>query len=459
MKTGKKLRKLSKIALLTALGIFLSCNSDNSTEQVQKLLDKQAQTLEEQQESMEDIMEQFKLTRDSLNAEQEKLLSAKEDVDNEIERVTKLQSDIEKTITKKQADSLEQVKNNLENQRISLADSLNAVHQQISQMDRREEELDLKKDHLTDQMGTAREDLVTGIKKIDQRLEDLNSQRGVKEKELLLNKQKIDLAQQKIEILETEKGLYQDEKNDMLKKGADDDELEDFNLKIRDIDNSILEEKNKIKNAENSIQSIKSWTADLEKLESRLKEAMEQEYNENETLKQFAEGELNRLNSEKENVNAEIKRLDSIQNVLNAQITEAEKELENVDDELSLISGNELADILVEKSKLESSEARLSKQEEELLISSPEDQYAVSGINNDLLLQDLDKELSESRNLIDSMKSEIAREQQKLAQKKAEAEERRANRAKAAGITTLVIILAGILLVLLFYYIGKRKRS
>jgi predicted nucleic acid-binding Zn-ribbon protein len=351
-------------------------------------------------------------------------------------------------------------KSALENRLSTLNDSLDAVASKIQEMDQEKQSLNVKEEQLSDQLGSAREKLVTGIEAVDERLDEIERQRLVKQQELALNQQKIALAEKKIQLLNDEKNLYLREKNDLLRKGAEDTELDNYNLKISEIEGYIQDENNKIKNAESSSNTITAWLVDVDALDSRLRNMMEEEYSENETIESFTTEELERLQNEQKSVNAEMARLDSIRKLLDDQRSSVDEQLASVDEEISLMKGKDLAEILAERSALEEQEAELSEEEAALMKEGSEGTASsVSGLSDNELLSELEQEIRERRSSIETLKSEIAEEQEALARKKAEIEERRSKAASALGITAIALIIAGLLVIVAFYFIGRRNKK
>jgi predicted nucleic acid-binding Zn-ribbon protein len=457
-----KKRMLNRVGtgLIAVLLIVTGCSTEQQKEEAQKLLDKQAQVLEKEQESMENLLQKFRQTRDSLLEEQNQLLQTKQEVESEMNQVDKVRTDLAKTLKAAQVDSLADKKSVLEERLSTLNDSLDNVAAKIRQMDQEKKTLNVKEEQLSDQLGSAREKLVTGITEVDQRLDDIEKQRLVKQQELSLNEQKIILAEKKIQLLNDERNLYLREKNELLRKGADNTELENYNLRISEIEGYIQEENNKIRNAESAITTITAWLADVNALETRLRDMMEQEYSENETIERFTNEEMERLKNEQESVGTEMSRLDSIRKILDQQRERVDRELATVDEEMSVVRDKDLSGILAERSALEEEEAQLSEEEAALMNESAgASGSSVSGLPDSELLGDLEQEIRERRSSIETLKSEIAREQQELAQKKAEIEERRSKAAGAVGITAIVLVIAGLLIIAVFYFIGRRNKK
>ncbi|MDF1571082.1 MAG: hypothetical protein P1P82_05635 [Bacteroidales bacterium] len=458
MKTTISLR--IGILLTAGLLIIAGCSTEQPKEEVQKLLDKQAQVLEKEQESMENLLQKFKNTRDSLLEAQNQLLQTKKEVESEMKEVDRIQTDVATTLKEAQVDSLADKKTVLENRLSTLNDSLDAVASKIEKMDQENKTLNVKEEQLSDQLGSAREKLVTGISQVDQRLDDIEKQRLVKQQELSLNEQKIVLAEKKIQLLNDERNLYLREKNELLRKGADNTELENYNLKISEIEGYIQEENNKIRNAESVITTITAWLADVNALETRLRTMIKEKYSENETIESFTNEEMERLEKEQESVRTELARLDSIRKVLDQQRENVDRELSSVDKEMSLVKGKGLSEILAERSALEEEEAQLSEEEAELMSEGTgSSSSSVSGLPDNELLSDLEQQIRERRNSIETLKSEIAKEQQQLAQKKAEIEERRSKAAGAVGITVIALIGIGLLIIAIFYFIGRKRKK
>ena len=127
MNLHKKTLNFTGTMLVSALVIFSSCSSDRSSEEAQKLLEKQAQVLEQEQESIENILNEFQTTRDSLLNSQNQLQKTKQDVELEIQKISEVQTDLATTMKKEQEEALEAEKKRLQQRIESLSDSLNDV--------------------------------------------------------------------------------------------------------------------------------------------------------------------------------------------------------------------------------------------------------------------------------------------------------------------------------------------
>jgi chromosome segregation ATPase len=450
-----------KNLIFTTLTIFLgvallpSCSNDQTSKEAQKLLDKQARVLEKEQESVDDILSKFEKTRDSLEKEQRQLMNNKQTVLSEMNKLDSAKEAYAENLKEEEVSALASNREALGNRLQKIEDSINNVTTLLVDLDRQKDTIGVKEQQLESQLGSAKEKLITGIEEVDQRLDDIEKQRLVKQKELNLNQEKIGLAEKKIVLLEDEKNLYLREKNDLLRKEADDAELESYDLKIAEVDGYIQEENNKIRTARSAIRTTNAWLEDVENLEKRLRKSMEEEYDRNQTIASFTNDESERLQREKAAIESQIAELDSVQSMLAEQRAAVDNELSGVEKDLDLMKDKDLSAILTELSELETVEAEMAKREASLIGNSGEEGATLS----DEMLGELESEIRARRQAIATMKAEIAAEKEQIASKRAEIQQKRAERAGAVAKTTLIIVLLGIAAVVIFYFTGLRKRK
>ncbi len=454
----KKLKKFTSLIPIVMM-FLVGCSGGNADTEVEKLLDRQAKVVEQEQKSMEKMHDEFRVTRDSLKAMQNDLMNSKSMVNSEMEKLKAAQADLASTLKQSQIDSFEQEKARLSETLQTINDSIATLAETINNLESQQGNLAVREEQLNEQLDTAKERLVTGIASIDDRLDKIEKQRVMKQRELELNKDKIELSDRKIALLKDEKNLYLREKNELVAKNASAEDIEQYDQKIDDINGNIQDEKDKIENAGIVINDITAWMRDVNSLQNRLANMMDEAYSKNETIEQFTMSELERLSQEKKQTQSEMARLDSIRLALVNQQSTIDDQLSGVDEEIQLLKGKEISEILAKRSALDSEEAQLSQEEADLMAGKESQSMGSEEVEDDeAILAGLDKEIIDRRASLLMLKTEIAQQQQELAQKRAQIEQKRAKRASAAGISAGAVILIGLLIVISLYLIGRTRR-
>lgn len=457
----KKNYYLTNALALILIIITIGCSSDKSKKEAQKLLNKQTEVLEKEQKSVEKVFDKLKKVRDSLEGEQTKLMSRKENIENEVEDLEGRQVKFAKSLKEEKKTELEKKKTELKTTLTNVNDSLENINNRLSSLEKKQDTINVQEKQLTKQKKEAKRKLITGIDEIDTKLDEIEDQRLVKLKEIEINAQKKKLAEKKIEILKDEKNVYLREKNSVLKGSGDDTELEKYNLKISEIEGEIKEEKNKIRSAESAISTLKSWLNDVNQLHNKLSRMMEEEYGKNDIIIEFTDKETQRLRNEKKNIESEASKLKKIQEQLSKKKADIDSILSNVDEGIELVKSKELSEILSEKSALEEQEAELSGKETGLHEESKTTGISKSKIDTTVkgagLLKEIENEIKSKRENIETLKKQIATEQQALSKKQAMLEAKRSKKVSAATKTIVTLIILSVLVLGGLYLLGRRS--
>ncbi len=458
---NKKKEKL-RIVLLLLLAVSVmisSCSNSRSKREAQKLLDRQQAALKEGQKFIDETFNQLQLLSDSFESEQEKLVGRKLQIEEEIRKLEADQKGYAETLKEEKVEELELEKSDFQKRLQEIEDSLTLVQNKSEDVEKRRGLIDIKEQQLTEQKSVAKEKLVTGIDDIDSRLDEIESQRLVKQNILSLNEQKINLSRNKIKLLEDEKNIYLREKNDIIKNDGDDAELDKYDLKIDEINGYIEDEQNKIKNAESSNSTLKEWISDADELEEKLRTMMTSEYDRNETIEEFTKEEITRLSKEREALDKDIEKFDSVKSQLAVRKATISERLASFEGETELIKSKELSEILAERSDIESQQAELAEMEKNIIDQrvSSDSIDTVSEITSGFeLLRSIENDIRGKREKLDKLQSEITEDEARLSEQMAEIEARRSKNVRAfAG--TLVLVSVGVILAGILYILGKRS--
>jgi chromosome segregation ATPase len=450
------------VAVLLSLN---SCKTDSVKEEEKQILEQQVQALEEEQQALEQIFSKIIMAQDSLQTQQQKLQLEKQKIEASIKD---LDSAEDQFTEMKKEDMERQLKEQRENYQARLQqveDSLGRIGSRINSLQNQLDTLDIAEKQLVTQRMVSQEKLVTGIDAIDARLDELEKENLLKQKEIDINIRKIELAESKIDLLEDEKTIYQREKNELLKENADETEIENYNRKIKEVEGYITEEQDKISVARASLRSLNDWIADFAELKEKLKENMEKEYSEQQTIAEFTRDEMNRLSSSKNNIDSELEKLTQLKNNLEQRKESINNQIDTLDREIGLVKNKDLAELLDKRSLIEKDEAALAREEssvlkdEQEIISQSREFSEIDTSEDSRLFRQLDYEIKNKRMEIERLKSSIAASNENLAEKKALIEQKRSKNAKAVTTSAIVTVFVVVGILILLYLLGRRKLS
>jgi len=437
--------------LIIGVSIFITaCTSPDAKREAEKIVDKQIKVLDKEQRAAEEMLEKV---QDSIKDEESKLLARKEAVEKEI-------SDFENRKRIEKISELNEEKAALKEELDRINDTLQYLKDELERLENEKELLQIKENQLATQKSEAKEAMITGIETIDKRLDQAEQQRIMKQQETDLSNKKIDLARQKIGVLEEEIRIYQREKNDLELKDAAESEIEDYENKIKEIQDEIFLEEKKIRDAENIIASNRAWMQDFAALKEEMSGLMEKEYDKKETIDSFNLREKNRLEKEMMSIENEQYELVQIQEELQAHRVQINDQLATLDEDIEILRSGELSDLLRRKSDLERQESMLAR-EELTMVQIEDTMISIEQLPDDTavdILVSLEKELTNRRKDIERLKSEIAAEREQLAEKRAEINTRRARKVKTTTSVVIIILVIAAALAGL-YFLGKRKQK
>ncbi len=259
----------------------------------------------------------------------------------------------------KNINQLNEIKNETVSSKFKYLDSIKGVGSQIaylnSSLDYRRSEINRlikQKDsikNLVNQIESAltklkSDKLDPGVSGVNAKLNELKGKKENFHEQLVLQKEEIDLAEKKIELLKEEKLVYDAQKQALWDKGAAPAEFKNVDSLLAKINIKSTEQKYKLKNLNRSISEINEQTAIIDEQRRSLSKKIRENYSAQEIFDDYSKEEKDRLTMQ----------LVSIDEQLKNQLVE-ESELNN---ELALRSG--------EKKYLENKQSSIIENEKTL---------------------------------------------------------------------------------------------
>ncbi len=475
------------LILLTVAMYFSGCSSENTKQEAEKILDKQAQYQEQAKEGIETVVSAMEKTEESLintgeelegkNKELEnkitELKGEKVKIDKEIQDVDRKENVLKekaKALSERQKelkrDSLRKIKNDL-NAEIENAKELSELNQaKIAELTRKKDSLANQQKYFAEKEEEIQDSLSTGIGFIDQRLNNLDHNLLLEKRKINLNEKKISLANEKILTFKKEINLLEEEKSDLIRDNASNEEIEQFNNQIGNVSRFIAREKKKITMANDAISKSQEWIASTDDLKRNLGSSIRDEYDKGKTLAEFIENEKKRLSNKESEMIGLSERIKSNNADLQEEIEELNNKVSKIDNKMELVKGEDISSILALQAALEEQEAELANEEAD--IYSEESKQDITGVTiegTDSLnegireIDMLNNKFSELKSSLAKQQSEIAKARQSLAKKKAEVARKRAKSVKTISRTAIVVIVVAFLILVGFYFLGKKKKK
>jgi hypothetical protein len=452
---------------ITILGIVLllimsACNSGrNNDENIQKLLDRQAEMQQLQEESVDQLQD----LKDSLNQEKNTLIDRRDSSDRQIRQMEENQKLLVDRLKEQAASDVASEKDELEKHINEYEDSIRILKDELQQLNSQLDSLEENISFYEVQEGRTGQYIESGIAEIDQRMTSRENRKQQEIKRLDLLKRRAQVADKKIEAYNLEREMYADQRDELLRNSASDEDLAPYQKKISELDSTILAEKNNRSTIEKDIQQAGAYISQTDTLMSNLQAQVKQEYNKKSIIESFINTELERLGSELEQIEQTRKELLVQQATATESLKKAQQQVGQLEKNAELIRNRKMSDILEMQAQIEGTEADLANEEINQLKEGNSREGRVVSLTSDsadeglVSLLSLGKELDSLNELIREEKTSIAKTRKELAQKRAEVAKKRASFARTTGTLVIVLIIAGIALLSLFYYLGKRSRN
>lgn len=441
--------------------VLAGCQSrTNEQDNIDKLLDQQAQIKEKQESALNDLEK----LKDSLASEKSTLLEEKESKDMEIKRLENDQALLLEEFNQADSANLSTMKTKLETQIQNYRDSITLLKKDMEDLN---ESLDsLNKNLAIYQVQESRtmERLESGVKEIDERMKNREARKNQEMKRMGLLERRIGVSDKKIEAYRMERQLYVDERDELLRTNAAEDNLAPFNARIAVMDSTIRAEEQSRQSLVDEKEQAEQFIAETDRIMKELNTQILEEYDRQEIIESFIASEKERLQGELENLRQTRQRLLEEQATIATEMEKLDLQVADLDRDMNLISNREMSEILDQQASIEFTEAALAREEVKML-DEMGDAYVSYSVLSDTLGEEMKSllkmgdELDSLHALIQAEKAQIAGTREELSEQRARVAEQRARIGRAAGITVLIIVLAGAGLLTLFYFLGKRARS
>jgi len=449
-------------ALGTCLLVLLSACKTNRTddENLEKLLERQAETQKVQEQSIE----QMERLKDSLALEKRSLLGQRESKDKQIRQLQDNQQQLADQLKEEEAKAVSSQKADLEEQISLYEDSIATLKDDINGLDSQLDSLEENLSFYDIQETRVESRLESGIEEIDQRMTQRENRRQMEIKRVGLLKKRELVSDKKLEAYALERQMYVDERDQMLREQASEEELQPYEEQISAMDSVIAGELDNKNSIEQEINQSQQYIAETDEIIENLQNQIKTEYNRQEVIETFIANEKERLNQELEQIKNNRNNLLGQQESISGELARTGVQIERLNRDVELIRSKEMSDILETQAEMEKAEASLAEEEMDLFLAAPGMPMipltAADTSNEELqTVMNLGVQLDSLNDLIQQEKAEIAKTRKELSEKRAMVAEKRAQFGRTVGITAIVLIAAGIALLGLFYYLGRRSRK
>ena len=463
---------MKKLTILgVAVLILLSAcktNRTNEEENIDKLLDRQAEMKQVQKESvdqLESIKDSLANEKELLIDEKRSLIDQRDSKNKQIQLMEQNQKILAEKLKEEEALVASSEKEGLEEKIVRYEDSISLLKKDLSQLDTQLDSIEENMGLYEMQETRSEQSLESGIAEIDQRMTSRENRKEQEIKRVGLLQKRILLAIKKIETYELERQLYIDERDDMLRTNATEEELAPYHKRIAEMDSMISTEKENETAMKEDIQQAKSFISETNVLMDEMQAQIKEEYDKNEIIESFIASEKKRLQREQEQIRMTRNELLAEKATVSNNLTRTMEQIAAIDRNVELIKSKEMSEILEKQAAIEQSEAVLAEEEIRLIEDAtglkPMAFEATSDSTGEELLSllTLGNELDSMNKLILTEKAEIAKTRKELSEKRAEAAEQRSRLGRTLGVTFIFVILGGAALLALFYYMGRRSKK
>lgn len=285
-------------------------------------------------------------------------------------------------------------------------------------------------------------------------------------KRVVLLGKRIVVSGKKIETYELEQQLYLDERDDMRRNNASEEELARYEKRIAEMNDMIQTEKENKKAMEEDVQQAEVFISETDALMDQMNAQIQKEYDKREVIEAFIASEKERLQRELGQIQMTRKELLAEQATISNNLANTEEQIATIDRNVELIKNKEMSEILEKQAAIEQSEAELAEEEINLIEEGSGLKTETAKVTSEssggeelFTLMILGNELDSLNNLIQAEKSEIAKTRKDLSEKRAEAAQQRARFGRTISIVFILLIIGGVAVLALFYYLGRRSKK
>lgn len=464
---------MKKLAILGVglLIVLTACNTnrtDTDQENIDKLLDSQAEMQKIQEESVDQldrIKDSLAKKRRAIIDEKESLIDQRDSKDQEIQQMEQNQQILSEKLKEEEALVASSEKAALEERIKRYGDSINLLKKDLSQLDTQLDSIEESMELYVMQETRSEKSLESGIAEIDQRMTSRENRKQQEIKRVALLGKRIVVSGKKIETYELEQQLYLDERDKMRRNSASEEQLVPFEKRIAEMDDLIQAEKENKLAMKKDVRQAEVFISETDALMDQMNTQIQEEYDKNEVIEAFIVSEKERLQRELGQIQMTRKELLAEQATISNNMENTEEQIAKIDRNVELIKNKEMSEILETQAAIEQSEAELAKEEISLMEEGPGLKTKAAKVTSDsvgeelLTLLVLGNELDSLNNLIQSEKSEIAKTRKDLSEKRAEAALQRSRFGRTIGVVFIFLIIGGVALLGLFYYMGRRSRK
>jgi chromosome segregation ATPase len=442
--------------------LLVGCNKNKTNdENVQKLLDRQA----EMQEKQEKSVDQLEHLKDSLATEKQSLLNQRKSKDLQIKTMEKNQQILTDKLKEEQITDVSAQRSELNAKIITYEDSINQLKQELMLLNKQLDSVENSIVLYEIQEDESEKIFESGIVEIDQIMTQRENQKRKEIKRVGLLKKRALIADKKIEAYELERQLYMDELENQKRNNASEENLAKFQKRIVEMDSIINGETNNKKTIEQEISQAETYISESDAAMNKLQAQINSEYTKKEIIEDFIAQEKERFRKELEQIRSTRRVLLQEQTDLTQNLARVESQIAQLNKNVELIKSKKMSDILEQQAANEQEEASLAGKEITMLEQDSRGEMMVlpqssDSVNEELVtLLKMGNQIDSLNKLIKAEKAEIAKTRKELSEKRASSAAKRAKIGRVTGSIIIIVILGGIALLAFFYYLGKRSRK
>jgi septal ring factor EnvC (AmiA/AmiB activator) len=188
--------------------------------------------------------------------------------------------------------------------------------------------LSRKKDSLLNVLKSTKESMARmndskidkGIQAVNLKLNELKGQKENIEEQVALQKQEIELATKKIDLLNQEKVVYDAQHKALYNRGAAPKDFAKIDTLLGAINGKINEQKRKVKALTRSITDVEEQVISIVDQRDFLSKKIRQDYNAQEIFSEFAQDEESKINVQIKAIDTQISALTGTVNDINSSV-------------------------------------------------------------------------------------------------------------------------------------------
>lgn len=193
----------------------------------------------------------------------------------------------------------------LKSELVVLIQSTYAVEAKMADLNEKEEKLEKQKEYIGESDQISDRNIFFEMAKIDSTITNLENEKRIEQKRILIPQKKIDISNAKIKAYEEEKELIDAQRTDKIRENASNNEIKQVENEIIKIDADISTERLKLEDFQSQIANSEKRISEIDVQLKTFTELIKEKYSKKEIVGNFIQIEKGRLNQDLENAKKE----------------------------------------------------------------------------------------------------------------------------------------------------------